>query len=159
MPLFGAPNGLASSPDRRHVYLASYEHGIVAFERVGAGVEPEDPHVRLEILEVSSGLVFFAAETDQEQCIAVTDLEHVGVAYTVLSSNWQWRANADWRRSELGTAATGEVCPHSPSEPGHYRLVVEMEVDGETRLYASSIVVQDDHVTRSTKRPPWRFRR
>ena len=145
VPLFGAPNGLASSPDGRHVYLASYEHGIVAFERVGAGVEPEDPYVRLEILEVSSGLVSFAAETDREQCIAVTDLEHDGVTYTVLSSKWQWRADADWPWTDAGTAATGEVCPHSPSEPGHHRLVVEMEVDGETRLYTSNTVVQDDH--------------
>ena len=145
VPLFGAPSGLASSPDGRHVYLASYEHGIVAFERLGAGVEPEDPYVRLGILAVSSGTVSFGAEDDSEECIAVTDLEHDGVTYTVASSEWQWRANADWPWSELGTAATGEVCPHTPSEPGHYRLVVEMEVDGETRLYTSNVLVQDDH--------------
>ena len=146
VPLFGAPNGLASSPDGRHVYVSSYEHGIVAFERVGAGVEPEDPHVRLDILEVSSGLVSFAAEMDSEGCIAVTDLEHDGIAYTVLNSKWQWRANADWPWTDMaGTATTGEICPHSPSEPGHYRLVVKMEVDEETRLYTSNILVQDDH--------------
>ena len=96
VPLFGAPQGLASSPDGRHVYVSSYQHGIVAFERVGAGVEPEDSHVRLDILEVSSGLVSFAAEMDSEGCIAVTDLENDGIAYTVLNSKWQWRANADW---------------------------------------------------------------
>ncbi|MCY4057899.1 MAG: hypothetical protein OXG44_07845, partial [Gammaproteobacteria bacterium] len=38
VPLFGAPSGLAASPDGRHVYVSSYQHGIVAFERVGAGV-------------------------------------------------------------------------------------------------------------------------
>ena len=146
VPLFGAPNGLASSPDGRHVYVSSYEHGIVAFERVGAGVEPEDPHVRLDILEVSSGLVSFAAEMDSEGCIAVTDLEHDGVAYTVLNSKWQWRANADWQWTDVaGTATTGEICPHSPSESGDYRLVVEMEVDEETRLHTSNIVIQNDH--------------
>ena len=146
VPLFGAPNGLASSPDGRHVYLASYQHGIVAFERVGAGVEPEDPYVRLDILEVSSGMVSFAAEMDSDGCIAVADLEHDGVAYTVQSSRWQWRPNADWAWSDVaGTSATNELCPHSPSEHGHYRLVVEMEVDGETRSHTSNILVQDDH--------------
>ena len=146
MPLFGAPNGLAASPDGRHVYVASYEHGIVAFERVGAGVEPEDPYVGLDILAVSSGTVSFAAEMDSDGCITVADLEHDGVAYTVQSSRWQWRPNADWAWSDVvGTSATNELCPHSPSEHGHYRLVVEMEVDGETRFHTSNILVQDDH--------------
>ena len=146
VPSFGAPNGLTSSPDGRHVYVASYEHGIVAFERVGAGVEPEDPYAGLDIFEVSSGMVSFGAEMDSEGCIAVADLEHDEVTYTVRSSKWQWRSNADWPWTDVaGTAATGEICPYAPSEPGHYRLVVEMETDGDTRRHTSNIVVQDDH--------------
>ena len=146
VPLFGAPNGLATSPDGRHVYLASYQHGIVAFERVGAGVEPEDPYALLDILEVSSGTVSFAGEMDSDGCIAVADLEHDGVAYSVESSKWQWRPNADWPWADVaGTAATDELCPHSPSEPGHYRLVIEMDVDGETRQHASNVLVENDH--------------
>ena len=146
VPLFGAPNGLASSPDGRHVYVSSYQHGIVAFERVGAGVEPEDPYLLLDILKVSSGIVSFATVMDSEECIDVTDLEHNGVTYTVLNSKWQMRANADWPwTDEAGTTSTGEICPHSPTEPGHYRLVVEMNVDEETRLYTSNILVKDDH--------------
>ena len=146
VPLFGSPDGLAASPDGRHVYAATYDHGIVAFERIGAGVEPEDPHVRLDILTVSSGLISFGGETDSDGCIAVDGLDHEGTAYTVRSSNWQWRPNADWDWSDVaGTSAPGEVCPHTPSEPGHYRLVAEIEVDGEVGQYASDDLVQDDH--------------
>ena len=146
VPLFGAPKGLASSPDGRHVYVSSYQHGIVAFERVGAGVEPEDSYVLLDGLDVSSGVISFATETDSVGCIAVTDLEHDGATYTVQSSKWQWRSNADWPWTDVaGTAATGELCPHTPSEPGHYRLVAEMEVDGETIQHTSNTLVHDDH--------------
>ena len=146
VPLFGAPNGLATSPDGRHLYLASYQHGIVAFERVGAGVEPEDPHVRLDILEVSSGTISFAAEMDSDGCVAVDDLAHDGATYTVRSSKWQWRPNADWAWTDVaGTARTGELCPHTPAEPGHYRLVVEMDVDGATAQHDSNVLVEDDH--------------
>ena len=131
VPLFGAPNGLASSPDGRHVYVSTYEHGIVAFERVGAGVEPEDPYVRLDGLEVASGVISFATQTDSDECIAVADLAHDGVTHTVQSAKWQWRSNADWPWVDVaGTAATGELCPHTPSEPGHYRLVAR---DGSGR--------------------------
>ena len=145
-PLFGTPNGLASSPDGRHVYVATYDHGIVAFERIGAGVDPADPHVRLDLLSVSSGLVSFGGETDSDGCIAVDELEHDGTSYTVGSSKWQWRPNADWDWSDVtGTSATGEVCPHTPSEPGHYRLVAQIEVDGEAGRYASDVLIQDDH--------------
>ena len=145
-PLFGTPNGLASSPDGRHLYVATYDHGIVAFERIGAGVDPADPHVRLDILAVSSGLVSFGGETDSDGCIAVDGLEHDGTKYTVRSSKWQRRRNADWDWSDVAdTSATGEVCPHAPSQPGHYRLVAEIEVDGEAGRYASDVLVQDDH--------------
>ena len=146
VPLFGAPNGLASSPDGRHVYVSTYEHGIVAFERVGTGVEPEDPTVRLDGLEVSSGVISFATQTDSDGCIAVANLAHDGVTYTVRSSKWQWRSNADWPWTDVaGTAATGELCPHTPSEPGHYRLVAEMEVAGESVQRMSNTLVHDDH--------------
>ena len=144
--LFGTPNGLASSPDGRHVYVSSYQHGIVAFERVGAGVEPEDPYLLLDILKVSSGLVSFATVMDSAECIDVADLEHNGVTYTVQNSRWQMRANADWQWTDMaGTAATGEICPHTPAETGHYRLIAEMEVDEEAGLYTSNILIQDDH--------------
>ena len=146
VPLFEAPNGLAASPDARHVYLSTYQHGIVAFERSGAGVEPEDPYVPLDILKVSSGKLSFAAELDSDACIAVTDLDHDGVAYTVRSSKWQWRPNADWPWTDVaGTVATGELCPHTPSKSGHYRLVAEMEVDGEARQHTGNTLVEDDH--------------
>ncbi|MDE0192777.1 MAG: hypothetical protein OXQ90_15600, partial [Gammaproteobacteria bacterium] len=143
---WGARGAGPPPPPARHVYVSSYQHGIVAFERVGAGVEPEDPHVRLDILEVSSGTVSFAAEMDSDACIAVADLEHDGVTYSVQSSKWQWRTNADWPWTDVaGTVATGELCPHKPSGPGHYRLVVEMAVDGAIRQHASNVLVEDDH--------------
>ena len=102
--------------------------------------------MRLDGLEVSSGVISFARETDSDGCIAVADLEHDGVTYTVQSSKWQWRSNADWPWTDVaGTAATGELCPHTPSEPGHYRLVAEIEVDGQTIQHTSNTLVHDDH--------------
>ncbi|MCY4655242.1 MAG: hypothetical protein OXC80_00335, partial [Gammaproteobacteria bacterium] len=36
-------------------------------------------------------------------------------------------------------------CTYKPDQPGQYRLVTEMEIDGETRWHSSNTVVQDDH--------------
>ena len=146
VPTFGVPNDIAPSADGRHVYASTDDHGIVFFERIGAGVEPVDPHVRLDGLEVSSGLISFGPESDSDGCVAVDSLAHDGVTYTVKSSKWQQRRNADWPWADVaGTAATGELCPFTPSDPGHYRLVAEVELDGETGHYASNTLVHDDH--------------
>ena len=38
IPDFGVPASVAASPDGRHVYVATVRHGILIFERIGAGV-------------------------------------------------------------------------------------------------------------------------
>ena len=52
------------------------------------------------------------------------------------------QAAGTWADVE-GTETTGEVCAHSPAGTGQYRLVVEMDIDGEAGRYASNVI---DHV-------------
>lgn len=145
VPLFGVPNGLAASDDGRHVYISTDLHGILIFERIGQGVEPMDPHTRLDLIEVADGSLTFGA-TEESDCIDVSDLVIDDVRYTVRESKWQWRRNGDWNWTDLpDTMVSGQLCPYTPDQPGQYRLVAEMEIDGQTKWHASNIVIQDDH--------------
>ena len=145
VPLFGVPNGLAASPDGRHVYISTDLHGILAFERIGQGAEPIDPHTRLDLIEIASGSITFGA-TDGSECIDVSDLEIDDVRYTVRESKWQWRLNGDWGWADLpDTVVSGQLCPYTPDQAGQYRLVAEMVIDGETKWHASNTFIQDDH--------------
>ena len=38
------------------------------------------------------------------------------------------------------TEKTGEFCTYTPTETGQYRMVVEMDIDGEAGQYASNII-------------------
>ena len=145
VPLFGVANGLASSPDGAHVYATSREHGILTFARVPAG-ESGDGHERLDAISVADGKVGFGVAADSGDCIAVSDTDVDGRAHTVRSSKWQSRANADWPWKDIaGTEAEGELCPYSPQDPGHYRLVADVVIDGVEGRYASNAIVVDDH--------------
>ena len=144
VPLFGVPNDVAASANG-HVYASTPDHGILVFERVGAGVEAVDAYVRLDILTASSGAISFGG-TDSAGCVAVAGFEHDDVVYSVDSSKWQWRPNADWSWTDVaGTVSTGQFCPHTPSTPGHYRLVAVVQVDGVPGMHASNTLVRDDH--------------
>ena len=145
VPLFGVPNGLAVSPDDRHVYISTDMHGILAFERIGQGIEPRDPHSRLDLIEIASGSITFGA-TEGSDCIDVSDLVIDDVSYTVRESKWQWRLNSDWSWADLpDTVVSDQICPYTPDQPGQYRLVAEMVINGETKWHASNIFIQDDH--------------
>ncbi|MCY4656538.1 MAG: S8 family serine peptidase, partial [Gammaproteobacteria bacterium] len=145
VPLFGVPNGLVASADGRHIYVSTDHHGILMFERIGQGVEPMDPHSRLDLIQIADGSVIFGA-TGGSDCIDVSDLMIDDVRYTVRESKWQWRPNGDWSWSDLpDTVVSGQLCTYKPDQPGQYRLVTEMEIDGETRWHSSNTVVQDDH--------------
>ena len=148
VPKFGHAKGMAASPDGRHVYLATENDGILIFERVGnavadAGAAEDDGHVQLYVLSVSSGSVSFGP-LSSGGCIGLVDTTLDGVTYSIGGSRWRTRdaAGGDWADVE-GTATTGEVCAHTPSAPGEYRLVAEITIDGETGRYRSNTLVVD----------------
>ena len=102
-----------------------------------------DPYERLDTLEVSPGRVqfsFFSAG----HCISISNSTINGVTYTVESSKWQLRANANSAWADVaGTEENGRMCSLDPSEPGEYRLVAEITIDGSTGMYASNIMMVD----------------
>ena len=144
VPLYGSPAGIAASPDGRHVYVSTPHRGILAFERIPADVTT-DPYARFDSLVVSPGKVALGSE-ESEDCIDVSDMQIDGATYTVEMSKWQTRRNADWAWADMAdTETAAQVCPHSPDDPGHYRLVAHLAIDGESGQYASNVIVQDDH--------------
>lgn len=145
VPSFGLPNDLVASPDGLHVYVSSATEGVLVFERVGAGVAKADLYPRLELIEVMSGSVTFGSESSEE-CIAVSNLDVDGIGYTVRDSMWQWRPGEGFEWSDVpNTKVSGQICPYSPDEPGHYRVVVEIDVDGEIKRHSSNSFIVDDH--------------
>ena len=62
-----------------------------------------------------------------------------GVTYTVHSSKWQRRDNAESDWTDIpGTERTdGFACPYETEVPGEYRLVGDLTVDGVRALYRS----------------------
>ena len=103
--------------------------------------QSEDAYVQLEGLTVSPGRVqlFFISAG---RCITLSNATLNGVRYTFKSSKWQKRAdsNSDWADIP-GTEEEGKLCSLNPSERGEYRLVAEITIDGETRMYASNVMV------------------
>ena len=139
IPDFGHTRHFAASPDGRHAYLSTEEAGLLIFERVGVGA---DGFVRLEMLSVSPGQVGFGP-VSSGGCIAVENVFIDATHFAVLHSKWQTRAGpeAQWTDIE-GTETVGELCAHTPSAPGEYRLVAEIMIDGETGQYASNILTR-----------------
>ena len=148
VPKFGEPRDMAASPEGRHVYVSTDGHGILLFERVGneivdTGGGAEDGYVPLSVLGVSVGTIRFGP-LSSESCIGINDLAIDDIHYDVEVSNWQTRADTGASWSDIdGTEAMGQICPHTPSETGHYRLVVDMEIDGEAGRYASNSFTYD----------------
>ena len=69
----------------------------------------------------------------------VVDQEVNGVTYTVHSSKWQRRDNAESDWTDIpGTERTdGRACPYETDVPGEYRLVGDLTVNGVRALYRS----------------------
>ena len=100
-----------------------------------------DPYEPLDTFEVSPGRVqfsFFSAG----RCISISNTTINGVTYTVESSKWQRRPNANSVWADIaGTEENGQMCSLNPSDPGEYRLVAEITIDGSTGMYASNTMM------------------
>ncbi len=144
VPDFGDTISRVASPDGKHVYLATENSGIVIFERIGNAIVDVDSqgtanYASLSLLDVSPGAISFGPLSSGD-CIGMSDMALDGIRYTIKSSKWQRSAgvNVDWADID-GTQKTGEVCAHTPSGPGQYRLVAEIAINGEVGSYASGM--------------------
>ena len=88
----------------------------------------------LEGLRVSDGRVQFGFAS-AGQCIVLSNSSINGVVYTTHTSKWQRRAGSSWVDIP-GTERAG-LCAYSPTNPGEYRLVAEISIDGERGHYSS----------------------
>ena len=145
LPAFGWARGVAASPDGRHAYVSTDAHGILIFARVGnplveVDTGAEGGYVRLGSLVVSEGRVTFGP-LSSSSCITIMDLTVNDILYHVDLSKWQTRPDAAGTWSDVAdTATTGEVCAYTPTESGQYRMVVQMDIDGEAGKYASNVI-------------------
>ena len=96
---------------------------------------------RFEALVVDVGSIELAVVFNSTGCIPVDNLNVLGTIYTVIRATWQMRAGAsdDWT-DVPGTATTGELCAYAPTDPGQYRLVGDVEVNGVLNHYSSNIL-------------------
>ena len=74
--------------------------------------------------------------TSNTECLEIKDVK-LGIAtYSVVASKWQKREGDEWADVD-GTEHAGQVCGFMPSEPGEYRLVMEVDVSGFKQKLAS----------------------
>ncbi|MDE0692114.1 MAG: pre-peptidase C-terminal domain-containing protein [Gammaproteobacteria bacterium] len=103
--------------------------------------EVDEPvYERFPPIEVGIGTITLAFQTTTG-CEPVDELNLLGIVYTVLRSVWQRRADEsdDWTDID-GTETTLELCAYSPTESGQYRLIADVEENGELKHYASNIL-------------------
>lgn len=121
------------------------ESGGLALVRSLTGIRnPERLASPLEFWTVADGTVQFDY-LQSAQCLDLRDVMLVGTSYTVHASGWQWRASEtdEWEYVP-GTNRTGQLCAYSPTDPGEYRAVADVSIDGVRALYASAGVVRKE---------------
>ena len=104
------------------------------------GAEEEIVYERFDPLVVDVGSFSFAG-IPYTTCLPIVNLTLLGTTYNVLRSVWQMRADEadDWT-DVAGTEVTGQLCPHSPTDPGQYRMIGDVEENGVLKHYASNIL-------------------
>ena len=65
-------------------------------------------------------------------------------SYEFHASKWQWRSGPGGAWADIpGTTRVGrQICPYSPSQPGEYRMVGEISINGERGKYASENIMK-----------------
>ena len=98
-------------------------------------------------IEVQLGLMFLGAYPSGGGCISMSETTIDNVTYSVGTSKWQMRGeDSEWVDVE-GTERNGGICGSLlPDMPGEFRWVVEIEIDGVQRKYASgnTLVIAGD---------------
>lgn len=155
-------NGVEASPDGRHIYASTFDHGIVIYERFGnSDIDLEDkanlPVLRLDLLRVGDGLVQFGDDSVNDGCLESNSWTVGDFTYTVESSKWQEREEgSEWFDVE-GTTVNSQLCIHVPEENREYRMLASINIDGNTSEFASNFFARvayeqfDDLVVSSGK--------
>ena len=116
--------------------------GPVIVRALAGLVNPERQAQPLEAWIVSNGGVRFEY-LESDGCIDLLETMLVGTNYLVHSSGWQRRDGADGEWEYVpGTNRSGQVCAYTPTEPGEYRAVADLTIDGVRGLHASVGIVQ-----------------
>ena len=95
-----------------------------------------DVYQPLAGLRVSPGRVqflFFSAG----RCINLSNSSINGVVYTTHTSKWQRRDSSTNPWADISGTERDGLCSYSPSDPGEYRLVGEVTIDGTRGKYSS----------------------
>ena len=142
-----------SSPTniREYVYDAAtgrYDETIPPAPAPGgnSGSGSEDVYVRHESLTIGRGWVRYLNATDYasgSDCFDLTGstILHNGVPYILISSKWQTRANSSDAWADIpGTSESGRLCAYDPVDPGEYRFVAEISINGVVGKYSSNIL-------------------
>lgn len=113
-------------------------------DSIGDNEEEDDAeevaYERFEPLIVDVGSFSFAG-IPYTTCLPIVNLTLLGTTYNVLRSVWQTRADEvdDWT-DVAGTEVIGQLCPYSPTDPGQYRMIGDVEENGVLKHYASNIL-------------------
>ena len=132
-----------ASPDGRHIYVATNQHGILIFERLGNETtdltDPETlPVRRLDLLQASKNQIQFNNDIADNGCITASDWVVDNVSYSVIDSKWQQRSvDSSWSDIE-GTEEIGRLCSYSPTDSKDYRMVATFTRDDEPIEFASN---------------------
>ena len=109
----------------------------------GGGGGGSDSYTPLSGLRVRNGgfthtsiRLPFIGQVWIDGCFSLGTITINDVSYTLHSSRWQKKSGTSWVDIS-GTTRTGEICAYQTTNPGEYRLVVEMRVNGVRRQYIS----------------------
>lgn len=136
-------DGVSASPDGRHIYASTFDHGVLIFERYGNDVVDFEntvdlPMRRLDLLQVADGLVQFDDDSVSDGCLESSSWSVGDSTYTVESSKWQEREEGSTWTDVEGTTVNAQLCTHTLEENREYRIVANIDVDGEANEYASN---------------------
>lgn len=144
-------DGVSASPDGRHIYASTRQHGILIFERYGNDViHLQDasnlPKRRLDLLQIADGVVQFGEDSINEGCFESNTWTVNDVTYTIASSRWQERENGSKWSDIDGTNVAEQLCLYASEENREYRVVADIEIDGELREYSSNYFARVGYV-------------
>lgn len=140
-----ASKSVTASPDGRHLYASTTNHGVLIFERFGNPVieqsEEEDAAIetkRLDLLRASPNRIQFGDESANDGCLSSSSWTIDGVTYRVASSRWQERSmNSEWQDID-DTLTYLQLCSYDPGEENEYRMVAQLAVEGVLVNYSSN---------------------
>lgn len=110
-------------------------HALSALAAIGlASVALADDYMPVDEVTVTKDGTISILTSGEARCFsAITD------SLSIVESRWQTRGSEDEDWNDVaGTRTTGGACGYIPTEPGEYRLVADVIVDGVAKKWASA---------------------